>query len=234
MKIGLFTDPHYSDKIIPSDNRYHRRSYDKISEAMSYFKDENVDLVVCLGDLTDDCENVNDNPKALKEISNLINSFGIKFYSLMGNHDYLSFTKEEFNEYTNGAYPPFSIETEKSMLIFLDCNYEVGGKPYQKRNVDWTNTFLPKEQLDNLKEKLKTPKDVYIFSHQSIDPTIEQNHVVKNTKEIREVLNNKNTKMVIQGHFHPGKDTLIGKIRYYTLAAMCESENNLYEILEVL
>ncbi len=234
MKIGIFTDPHYSDKIIPSDNRYHSRSYDKISEAMSYFKDENVDLVVCLGDLTDDCIDINNNKEALEKISVLINSFGIKFYSLMGNHDYLSFTKEEFNEYTNGAYPPFSIETEKSMLVFLDCNYEVGGKPYQKRNVDWINTFLPKEQLDNLKKKSKTTKDVYVFLHQNIDPTIEQNHVVKNAKEIRDILNNRNTKMVIQGHFHAGKDTLIGKIRYYTLAAMCEGENNPYEILEIL
>ena len=70
--------------------------------------------------------------------------------------------------------------------------------------------------------------------HQNIDPTIEQNHVVKNAKEIRDILNNTNTKMVIQGHFHAGKDTLIGKIRYYTLAAMCVGENNPYEILEIL
>ena len=67
--------------------------------------------------------------------------------------------------------------------------------------------------------------DGYLLNYQSF---------VKNAKEIRDILNNTNTKMVIQGHFHAGKDTLIGKIRYYTLAAMCEGENNPYEILEIL
>ena len=31
MKIGLFADPHYSDKTTPSSNRCHALSYDKIN-----------------------------------------------------------------------------------------------------------------------------------------------------------------------------------------------------------
>ena len=46
MKIGLFTDPHYSDKQEPSVNRYHALSYEKISKAMEYFKENGVDLVI--------------------------------------------------------------------------------------------------------------------------------------------------------------------------------------------
>ena len=233
MKIGLFTDPHYSDKTA-SDNRLHSLSYDKIKEAMKYFKEQNTDLVICLGDLTDDCVDVNDNPKALIKISEMINSFGIKFYSLMGNHDCLSFTKDEFDSLTNGAYPPFKIETETSELIFLDANYENNGKKYKKGDIDWTNTFLPKEQLEALAQELKNYKDKYIFIHQNIDNTVEEHHIVHNADIIRKLLENaSNVKMIIQGHFHEGKDSEINGIKYHTLPAMCERNNNPYEIIEI-
>lgn len=234
MKIGLFTDPHYSDKIIPSANRYHSLSYDKIKASMELFKKENVELVICLGDLTDDCNNINDNPKALLDLSEMINSFGVKFYSLMGNHDCLSFTREEFNDFTNGAYPPFKYETEKSTLIFLDCNYEDSGNPYQVRNVDWTNTFLPDEQLEALCKTISdNTKEYYIFVHQNLDNEVDKYHIVHNSDKIRAILENHNVKMVIQGHYHLGHDTVINGIKYHTLSAMCEKEDDFCEILEI-
>ncbi len=234
MKIGLFTDPHYSDKSKPSDNRYHARSFDKISEAMTHFKKENVDLVICLGDITDDCFDIKDNPKALKKLVDMINSFGIKFYSLMGNHDYLSFTREEFNELSNGAYPPFKIENESNILIFLDCNYCDNGEAYKVRDVDWTNTFLPNDQFEELKELLKSPKEKYIFLHQNLDKDVDACHIVHNADEIREVLEKANgVKMVIQGHYHAGHDNIINGIKYHTLPSMCTGENNHYEIIEI-
>jgi DNA repair exonuclease SbcCD nuclease subunit len=232
MKIGLFTDSHYSDKKASSE-RLHSLSYEKIKEAMVYFKEQDADLVICLGDLTDDCIDVCDNPRALKDLSLMINSFGIKFYSLMGNHDCQSFSKEEFIALTDGAYPPFKIETEKSVLIFLDCNYNDNGKKYEVGKVDWTNTYLPNDQLSMLEEAIKTNKDVYIFSHQSIDSEVEENHIVHNADKIREVIKQTTTKMVIQGHFHPGHDTIIDGVKYHTLKAMCEGKENFYEILTV-
>ena len=69
MKIGLFTDTHYSDKTEPSENRYHALSYKKISKAMEYFKENGVELVICLGDLTDDCVNIRNNKKALRKLN---------------------------------------------------------------------------------------------------------------------------------------------------------------------
>lgn len=233
MKIGLFTDPHYSNKTA-SDNRLHSLSYDKIKEAMTYFKEQNADLVVCLGDLTDDCVDVNDNPKALTKLSEMINSFGIKFYSLMGNHDCLSFTKDEFNTLTNGAYPPFKIETDTTLLVFLDCNYNDNGEKYKKCDIDWTNTFLPNDQLDKLKFELAKQKNTYIFVHQNIDNTVEEHHIVHNSDKIRELLEKaSNIKMVIQGHYHSGKYSEINGIKYHTLPAMCEFKDDVYEIIEI-
>ncbi len=234
MKIGLFTDPHYSDKVEPSCDRYHSLSYDKIYEAMTYFKNEGVELVVCLGDLTDDCINIEDNPKALKRISDMINSFGIKFYSLMGNHDCLSFTREEFNGLSNGAYPPFKIENENCALIFLDCNYNDNGEPYKVRNIDWKNCFLPNEQFDKLKETLKNRKKKYIFVHQNLDKDVDKHHIVHNAEEIRRELEKaENVKMVIQGHYHKGHENIINGINYHTLPSMCTDKKNYYEILEI-
>ena len=234
MKIGLFTDPHYSDKLTPSCDRYHALSYDKIREAMAYFKEQNVDLVICLGDITDDCVDINDNSKALIKLTEMINSFGIKFYSLMGNHDCLSFTREEFNILSNGAYPPFKIENENSILVFLDCNYNDNGEAYKVRDIDWTNTFLPKEQLDKLRELLKSSKNKYIFLHQNLDRDVDAYHIVHNAEKIRKVLENAtNVKMVIQGHFHSGHDNVINGINYHTLRAMCTGKENYYEILEI-
>ena len=233
MKIGLFTDPHYSDKEA-SSTRLHSLSYDKVKEAMTYFKSQNVDLVICLGDLSDDCVDIKDNPKALGKISEMINSFGIKFYSLMGNHDCQGFTKEEFDNLTGGAYPPFKIENETSILIFLDCNYEDNGEKYKVGMVDWINTFLPDDQLENLKKELENNKDVYIFVHQNFDNTVEEHHIVYNADKNRALFEkSNNVKMVIQGHYHLGKDTEINGVKYHTLSAMCEGQTNCFEVIDL-
>ena len=232
MKIGLFTDPHYSDKA-SSCNRLHSLSFGKIKEAMTSFKEQGVELVVCLGDLTDDCVNVEDNPKALMELSSMINSFGIKFYSLMGNHDCLSFTKEEFDTLTSGAYPPFKIENDTSVLIFLDCNYSDNGEKYTVGDIDWTNTFLPSFQFEKLKKALQTDKEIYVFLHQNLDKDVEEHHIVHNAKEVRRALEEASVKLVIQGHYHLGHDNQINGVNYHTLPAMCEGTENYFEILEI-
>ena len=232
MRIGLFTDPHYSDKIA-SENRLHSLSYDKIKTAMARFKANGVDMVICLGDLTDDCVDIEDNSKALKKLSDMINSFGIKFYSLMGNHDCISFTKEEFDVITNGAYPPFKIENNDSVLIFLDCNYSDNGEKYKVREVDWTNTYLPEDQYETLKKELNTDKNKYIFVHQNLDSDVEEHHIVHNAEKIRETIEKYNVNMVIQGHYHLGHDNQINGIKYHTLPAVCENEENCFEIIEI-
>ena len=144
MKIGLFTDPHYSCKSNISDRRP-SLSYNKIKEAMEHFKANNVDLAICLGDLLDDCGNDEQNIEYAKDLTRFIKSYGITFYSLMGNHDYYNFTKEDFELYTDGSYPPFEIVTENSVLAFLDCNCEDNGKVYLPKNVEWTNSYLQNE-----------------------------------------------------------------------------------------
>ena len=79
MKLGLFTDPHYSTKELACKTRRPSLSYGKIGEAMEYFKNESVDAVICLGDLVDDSGSFEENVEAIKRITALIRSFGFRF-----------------------------------------------------------------------------------------------------------------------------------------------------------
>lgn len=234
MKIGLFTDSHYCNKDNIS-NRRPKLSYNKIKQAMECFKQNQVDLVICLGDLVDDCDDKNENVNEIKHLCKMILSYELPFFSLMGNHDYQNFSREEFDKYTNGAYPPFVYEKDNKTLIFLDCNYDKNGNVYQKDKIDWTDTNLPNDQMKKLEEVLKEKKRVYIFSHQNIDNMVEKNHIVKNAVVIRDIIKKSNNvvKMVIQGHYHVGNDTVIDGVKYHTLKATCQFDEGYFEIIEI-
>ena len=235
MKIGLFADSHYCNKE-SIGNRKPMLSFEKIKTAMESFKQNEVDLIICLGDLVDECDTKSENVDCIKQLCEMIYSYNIPFFSLMGNHDYQNFTRKEFNTYTKGAYPPFVYEKENVTLVFLDCNYDKDGNVYKPNEIDWTDANLPVDQLKKLESILKDKKKkkIYIFSHQNIDNTIDESHVVKNSDEIREAISNsKSVKMVIQGHYHLGKDTKIDKVLYHTLKAMCEFDEEYFEIIKL-
>ena len=236
MKIGLFTDSHYCDRERTCTTRRPSLSYEKIREAMTVFAAAKVDLVLCLGDLVDDCGSREKNVEKLGELTSLIASFGLPFYSLMGNHDYQNFTREEFDTLTGGAYPPFSRRYGKAVLIFLDANYKKDGTVYEPGKVDWVDTKLPGDQVNLLRQALddSAGQSVYVFTHQNPDDTVEEHHVIANAGELRRMFEEAgNVKAVLSGHYHPGHDSEIGGIRYHTLPAMCEGEENRYKIFEI-
>ena len=70
--------------------------------------------------------------------------------------------------------------------------------------------------------------------HENLDPNVEEHHIVKNAAEIREILEaSGKVRTVIQGHFHEGADSVVNGIRYITLPAMCEGEENSYRIIDL-
>jgi len=236
MRIGLFTDSHYCNKEKLGEGRRPALGYERIENELSKFKNSGVDLVICLGDLVDDCHDEKENIEMIRKISSMIRSFGMNFYCLMGNHDYQNFTREEFNFLTDGAYPPFSVSTKKSTLIFLDCNYEDSGEIYRKGEVDWVNTRLPEEQIELLKRTLSENKEkkAYIFMHQNIDKDVDGCHIVHNAEKIREILTeNGHVEAVIQGHFHSGHRNEIDGIKYITLPAVCGINGDFFEIMDI-
>lgn len=228
MKIGIFTDSHYSSaKTSCFDTRLNCQSLRKIKEAFAYFEDQKCDLIVCLGDLIDKEECHQKETENLKEVAKIFKNSSIPSVCVMGNHDGFQFSRNEFYEILGGGDQEM-IKKDGKTLLFLDACYFKNGKHYTYGDRDWTDTFYP--FADKLKSELRDDEnEVFIFIHQNIDPEISENHRLFNDEEIRDIIENfKNVKIVFQGHYHCGNNSQQNAVKYITLPAMCEGENRYY------
>ena len=89
--------------------------------------------------------------------------------------------------------------------------------------------------VEFLKSRLdKTTKPCIILVHENLDPSVDKMHIIKNAEQIRAIIkNSRRVALVIQGHYHCGKESIIDNIPYITLPAMCEGERNSFKILEL-
>ena len=237
MKIGLFTDCHYNKAELIGHKRRSADSYNKVKSSMDAFKENNVDICFCLGDITD---HVNGDTKSdiienYKYMLSLINSYGIPFYLVPGNHDYLMTTGEEIEELLGKKLPPCVVKTEKYNIILLDANYRSDMERFDVAGVEWTDSNLPPYQVEFLKNELdSSSKECIVMVHENLDPNIHNSHVIKNADEIRKIIKDSGkVKMVLQGHFHDGAYCVIDGIPYITLPAMCEHTEEYYKIIEI-
>jgi 3',5'-cyclic AMP phosphodiesterase CpdA len=223
MRIGIFSDPHYSSQEITCGKRYNSCSLAKIRAAYEDFKREHCDLIVCLGDLTDKEETIEKELQNLREISDVMHDCRVPTVCLMGNHDAFTLTPEQFYG-TLGIDPPADRCIDGKTLIFLDACYFRSGVRYAPGDSDWRDAFLPNESV--LKEKLdRAEHDVYIFIHQNIDPSVRADHRISNAESVFEIIGQSGAvKAVFQGHYHPGKHSKHDGVEYVTLPAMCENE----------
>lgn len=224
MKLGLFADPHYAD-IEAIGNRRPLHSLGRLKKALKRFKAEGVEQIVCLGDLInavagDDFRNAAN----LKTITDPIRNCGIPFVFVPGNHDTEAFTPKEFRELLPWAeIAPTVLEYGGVKLLFADACYYTDGRAYIKGTNEWTNTMLPPEQLDILRN---SGGECIIFIHQNLDHDPGNPHMVSNNAEIRGLLEaSGRVKRVYQGHHHGGGYCIQGGIEYITLPAMCEGDD---------
>lgn len=230
MKIGIFTDSHYSSAELMFGKRYNSKSLKKIEEAFSYFQKEKCGFVICLGDLIDREESHISEIENLKKVAAVISESGIQTYCVMGNHDAFSFNTDEFYEILGHDCRPCKKDINGKTFLFLDACYFKSGRHYKPGDTDWTDTCLPDSSV--LKKQLEESSgDTYIFMHQNIDPNIITNHRLANDAEVRGVLEKSGkVKEVYQGHYHPGKHSEHNGIRYITFPAMCENEKAYFVI----
>ncbi len=237
MKIGLFTDCHYCQAEYIGPTRRPILSLNKIKEAMESFKANNVDMVFCLGDMTDHDENSTREQiiACFKEAMTLIKSYNIPFYLVPGNHDYLVMTANDMEKEAGFKVPPYTIEAEAYNFIILDANYRSNMIRFDTAGVEWTDSNLPPEQVDFLKTELnRSTKQCVVLVHENLDPSVDKMHIIKNAHLIRSIIKNSNkVSLVIQGHYHNGYESTIDNIPYITLPAMCEGESNKFRILEL-
>ncbi|MBQ4509985.1 MAG: metallophosphoesterase [Clostridia bacterium] len=237
MKIGLFTDCHYCKAEYLGPTRRPKLSINKIREAMNAFKSNNVDIVFCLGDMTDHDENSTKEQiiECFKEAMSLIKSYNIPFYLVPGNHDYLVMTANDMEKEADFKIPPYTVETNTHSFIILDANYRSNMVRFDKAGVQWTDSNLPPHQIEFLKNALNTStKRCVVLVHENLDPSVDKMHIIKNAEQARDIIKNcQKVSLVIQGHYHSGKESTIDNIPYITLPAMCEGESNSFRILEL-
>lgn len=223
MKIGIFTDSHYSSKEVTCSKRLNNQSLRKVQEAYRFFESRHCDVVICLGDLIDTEDTVEKEIENLSLLSEVIRKSPLRTICLMGNHDAFVLTPSRFYSIL-GTEVPQTLCMDGRNLIFLDACYSKNGKHYAPGDADWTDTFYP--FADELKKELETLSvPTYVFVHQNIDPEIRQDHRLFNAKEIFAILEQSGVvQTVFQGHYHPGKESVHNGIRYITLPAMCENE----------
>ncbi|MBR5615305.1 MAG: metallophosphoesterase family protein, partial [Clostridia bacterium] len=87
MKIGLFSDPHYSSHELTGGNRRNNLSLGKMRKALEYFAAQGCDRVICLGDLTDGEPTREKEVSNMREIAALFGEFSMPIQVVMGNHD---------------------------------------------------------------------------------------------------------------------------------------------------
>lgn len=227
MKIGIFTDFHYSSREITCGKRYNSRSLEKIKQAYAVFEAEKCELVICLGDLIDKEASHEKEVENLKEVAKIIKGSPIKTVCLMGNHDAFAFTETEFHEII-GDCKPKTVKAEGKTLLFLDACYFKNGNHYLPGDTDWKDTFYP--HIEVLKTQIDEATGiVYLFMHKNVDPNVREDHRLYNFHEINRILQeSKKVKAVYQGHYHLGMESKHGNMEYFTFPAMCENEDAYY------
>ena len=224
MRLGIYTDPHYSSQAITCGVRFNSRSLEKIRGAYRFFEHERCDLAVCLGDLIDSENEHETEIDNLGKIADIIRSSSVPTVCLMGNHDAFAFNKEEFYGILGAETVPVNRVLGGKRLIFMDACYFENGARYMPGDSDWTDTYFPFEE-ELAQAVSSSHEDIYVFIHQNLDPAAGERHCVANFESINRILSDcAKVKAVYQGHFHPGCRNVLSGIRYVTFPAVCESD----------
>ena len=230
MKIGLYSDPHYSSQALTGGNRYNNKSLDKMAAAYRDFEAAGCDLILCLGDLTDTEDTKAQEVANMRAIAALFAACPIPTMVVMGNHDAYVFEPQEFYALLGGCEPRDMV-MGNATLLFLDANYNPDGTPYHPHDFRWDECYIP---TAGLRERIAAAEgDVTVFLHQNIDPNRPADHRPVNADKVCRILaDSGKVKAVYQGHFHWGADNVVDGIRYVTLPAMCCYENT-HKIIEI-
>ena len=222
MKLGIFTDSHYSSAALTCGRRYNSRSLDKIRAALAEFARAGCAMAVCLGDLIDREDDHAKEIANLRAVAAVIAASGLRTIVVMGNHDGFCFAKDEFYRILGEDCRPETLVLEGKTLVFADaCHYAAGGHYTPEGSHDWTDTFLPESELAALAAALRDAAAAHVFLHQNVDADIREDHRVGNAEAVRALLDAPNVHGVHQGHYHPGCEH--GKYRTYP--AMCERDD---------
>ncbi len=218
---GMITDLHHADKPA-AGSRYYRETLDKLAKTAEWFGRESLEFVVELGDLVDSAPEVKTELGYLKRINRDFQALHKNRHYVLGNHCVDTLTKDEFLGEVGQKKSYYSFDADPYHFIVLDACFRADGKPYGRKNSQWNDANLTADQLDWLRDDLKTTtRHTVVFIHQRLD--VENDYGVKNAKSIRGILEGSNRVLaVFQGHSHKNDHKVISGIHYCTLVAMIE------------
>ena len=235
IRLGLLTDLHYAD-LAPAGDRHYRESLTKIREAVSRFSELKIDRAIELGDFIDAAPTVEGEVKNLKTIEREFSRLTCPRHYVLGNHCVYTLTKEEFLANSGAQQSFYSFDHQEIHFVILDACFRSDGKPYGRKNYDWTDANLPDRELQWLKADLKkSSSPTVVFVHQRLDT--KQPYGIRNAAQVREILEQSGQVLaVFQGHNHINDYKAINKIHYVTLNAMVTGSGpaqNAYSILDI-
>ena len=237
LRIALLTDIHYADKA-PQGTRYYRESLEKIATATVELAKTPINFAVELGDFIDSTGDVENEKKALRTVDAVFSKIHKHRHYVLGNHCVETLTKEEFLGAVGQENSYYSFDCNGWHFVVLDACFRQDGVPYGRKNADWTDTYLPKEELEWLRDDLAaTSQPSILFLHQRLDLENQHAYSVKNADQVRSVLEKSGkVRLVLQGHDHKGDYKELGGIPYCTLSAVIEETggtNNAFSLLEI-
>lgn len=235
MRFGLVTDMHYADKK-PAGSRYYRETLTKLEEASEQFQKDQPEHIVELGDFIDAADSVDEEQRYLKRINKDFKSLPGKKHYVLGNHCVFTLTKQEFLEGVEQKRSYYSFDAGGFHFVILDACFRSDGKPYGRKNFQWTDPNIPKDQVEWLKSDLMNSKgQAVVFVHQRLD--VSNHYGVKNASQIRKILEDSgNVLAVFQGHSHKNDLKEINGIPYCVHRAMVEGsgkDNNGYSTMDL-
>jgi alkaline phosphatase len=235
VRLGLLTDMHYADKP-PAGSRHYRETLAKLAEAARQFQQDQPDHVVELGDFIDAADSVEVEKRYLNRINKGFAALPGRKHYVLGNHCVDTLTKEEFLDGVGQQKSYYSFDAGGFHFVVLDACFRSDGKPYGRKNFQWTDPNIPANQVEWLRADLEaTSGKAIIFVHQRLD--VSNNYAVKNAAQVRQVLEGSGKVLaVFQGHSHQNDLKDVNGIHYCVHRAMVEGsgeQNNGYSTVDV-
>ncbi|MBM3214956.1 alkaline phosphatase [Candidatus Poribacteria bacterium] len=233
---GLVADTHYADRD-PAHSRHYRDSLPKMQDAVEAIRRCGPAFCVHLGDVVDKGSTVEEELAFLATIRAAMSEVGVRWHRVLGNHDVAALSKRRFLDACEAKASRYSFDHGGAHFVVLDACHNADGSDYDAGNFDWTQTFIPQDQLRWLSEDLAaTENPTFVFVHQRLDDDGGA-HGVKNAPDVRDVLQaSGHVRAVFQGHDHRGARSRIGGIDYYTMRAQVEGpgrDNNAFSVVRI-
>ena len=248
VRFGLVTDCHYAEIPLahrpwPVGDASYRESVQKLAEAVAVFNREKVDFEIELGDFKDLGPSKTETIGYLDSIEKAFAAFDGPRYHVFGNHDFDALTAEEFLLHVENTGVPrpsghYAFTRGGVTFIVLNGCYNAKGEPYAPGNWEWDDARIPAWEMAWLRERLaEATGDVVVFTHQRLDPSADERHLMKNADEVRGVLEaSGKVRAVFTGHQHSGGGSTVNGIVYYSLRGLVLNqglEENSYAVASV-